>query len=218
MLACGPQSGRSAASAPAQPQVELQAPYITQHQARFQTTGQIKAPGTFEILCITTGNGNGWQFSDQVLQDSLSLWDGVHCFLDHGWFSRSVRDVAGVISDPVWDPDTKGIRATLKAFGPGGDLLAEFGKQILAEEIDKRPRIGFSADVLFTSNNKSVKEILRVISVDLVYNPARGGAFLRALNSIQKEGYIMPEENTNQEQLQFPNLPAPSTAGDTRPA
>jgi hypothetical protein len=134
---------------------EAPAQYITQHQAKFQTTGQIKAPGTFEVLCITEGSGNGWQFSDQVLKDSLSLWDGVHCFLDHGWFSRSVRDVAGVISDPVWDEDAKGIRATLKAFGPGGDLLTEFGKQILQEEEDKRPRIGFSADVLFTSSNKT---------------------------------------------------------------
>ncbi len=212
---------------------EAPTPYITQHQARFQTTGQVKAPGKFEVICITAGNGNGWQFSAQVLQDSLSLWDGVHCFLDHAWFSRSVRDVAGVISDPVWDPDTQGIRATLKAFGPGGDLLTEFGKQILAEDKVK-PRIGFSADVLFTSNQKSVKEILRVISLDLVYNPARGGAFLRALNSlngpqapsgvcrsqaasgltIQKEGYPMPEDTSRQEQLQFPNLPAPANAAE----
>jgi len=60
--------------------------------------------------------------------------------------------------------------------------------------------------VLFTANGKKVKEILRVISLDLVYDPARGGAFLRALNQQQHHttGVTpMPEENkTPQEQPQ----------------
>jgi hypothetical protein len=61
--------------------------------------------------------------------------------------------------------------------------------------------VGFSADVLFKADGKKVKEILRVISLDLVYDPARGGAFLRALNQ-QQPNHItgakpMPEETTN---------------------
>jgi hypothetical protein len=44
--------------------------------------------------------------------------------------------------------------------------------------------VGFSADVVFTSQGRKVQKILRVLSVDLVFNPARGGAFLRALNAV----------------------------------
>jgi len=159
--------------------------YLTEHQARFTAHARPLTTGEFEILCITAGEGNGWKFSTDVLRNSLSLWEGVHCFIDHAWFSRSVRDLAGQIVDPTWDENAGGIRATLKAFGPGGELLTEFGRQILAETGDQRPRIGFSADVLFTSSAKQVKQILKVISVDLVYDPARGGAFLRALNSLE---------------------------------
>jgi len=38
---------------------------------------------------------------------------------------------------------------------------------------------------LFSGQGKEVKQIVRVFSLDLVYRPARGGAFLRALNSMQ---------------------------------
>ena len=47
---------------------------------------------------------------------------------------------------------------------------------------------GSAADVVFTSQGKQVQKILRVLSVDLVFNPARGGAFLRALNSLKGQG------------------------------
>ena len=164
--------------------------YITEHQARFTATGQPTKSGTFEILCITAGIGNGWTFTAEALEKSLPLWDGAHCFIDHAWFSRSLRDLAGQVVNPVWDPDAQGVRATLKAFGPGGDLLSTFGQEVLNE--DKPPNIGFSADVLFTANGREVKEIIRVVSLDLVYDPARGGAFLRAMNS---QGYQALAQN-----------------------
>ncbi len=176
--------------------------YLTQHQARFTASAHPLQTGEFEIFCITAGEANGWTFPGEVLEKSLSLWDGAHCFLDHAWFSRSVRDLAGQIVDPLWDDENQGIRATLKSFGPGGELLTEFGRQILAESEDERPKIGFSADILFTSNAKKVREILRVISVDLVYDPARGGAFLRAMNQMNG-GFPMSEIN----QPVLPNIP-----------
>ena len=37
----------------------------------------------YAILAITSGEGNGWQFSADVLQVSLPLWEGVQCFVDH---------------------------------------------------------------------------------------------------------------------------------------
>lgn len=62
--------------------------------------------GQFEILAITAGAANGWVFPAQVLRDSLSLWDGVNCFVDHSLKARSVRDIAGVLRKPVWDDET----------------------------------------------------------------------------------------------------------------
>jgi hypothetical protein len=170
--------------------------YITEHQARLTATGKVTQKGTFEILCITAGDANGWEFPPTVLEASTSKWEGAHCFIDHAWMSRSVRDLAGQIVDPTWDEDAQGIRATLKAFGPGGQLLTDFGREVLTE--DHPPHVGFSADVIFKADGKKVKEILKVISLDLVYEPARGGAFLRALNQQQHTGVTpmpKPEEN-----------------------
>ncbi|MEA3326690.1 MAG: hypothetical protein U9R53_05200 [Chloroflexota bacterium] len=189
---------------------ESQASTLTQHQIRFNATGQALKPGRFEILCITAGSGNGWEFPEEVLNASLPLWEGVHCFIDHAWTSRSVRDLAGQIVHPQWDPEIQGIRATLQAFGPAGDLLTSFGIEVLDEE--NPPRVGFSADILFTAERKTVKEILRVISLDLVYDPARGGAFLRAINSLNIP--TVPQNKTEKEVLNhspITNLPITNT-------
>ena len=172
---------------------ETQSESITHHQARFSADGRPLSPGTFEILCITAGQGNGWAFSEEVLKASLHLWEGVHCFIDHAWTSRSVRDLAGQVLRPRWDAEAHGIRADLQAFGPAGDLLSGFGKEVLAEE--NPPRVGFSADILFTSTSRVVKEIVRVLSLDLVYDPARGGAFLRALQSLNAPSVTHLTEN-----------------------
>ncbi len=61
----------------------------------------------FEILAITAGEGNGWRFSPQVLQDSLPLWEGVKCFVDHRAGPRSLRDLAGVGESPHLRPSSR---------------------------------------------------------------------------------------------------------------
>lgn len=190
---------------------EIESEYITEHQIKLNASGKVLEPGKFEVICITAGNGNGWDFPADVLKASLALWEGAHCFIDHAWFSRSLRDLAGQVLDPVWDEDANGIRATLKAFGPGGEVLTAFGREVTQE--DNPPKVGFSADVLFTANGKKVKQILRVQSVDLVYNPARGGAFLRALNSLDR----LPAAHgvcQNQEVLAQTNI---ANGGNTMP-
>jgi hypothetical protein len=155
-------------------------------------------PGTFEVMAITAGEGNGWVFPAGVLQASLPLWEGATCFIDHDQRARSVRDVGGVLQEAVWDAAGQGVRATLRAFGPGGPVLTALGEAILAGEDLGTGRIGFSADVLFAGKNRRVEKILKVFSVDLVYDPARGGAFLRQLNQImgidQNGGYQMNEQ------------------------
>ncbi len=152
-------------------------------QVSLSASGQVNPAGQFEVDVITAGEGNGWQFSESVLRESLSLWDGVTCFVDHGswWGGRSVKDIAGVFSNPRWSEESAGIRMDLRTIGPSGSLVDELGRQILAEEV--KPRVGFSADVVFTAKGREVQKIMRVLEVCLVYNPARGGAFVRALNS-----------------------------------
>ena len=108
--------------------------------------------GGFEILCITAGTGNGWEFSPEVLREAVPLFDGVQCFIDHlpldSEDGHSVRDVAGLISEPVYDETVQGIKAKLTPFGPSADLLRETCAEVLAHE-GTDTKIGFSADLSF---------------------------------------------------------------------
>ena len=178
------------------------------NQTRLAVTGEVGAGGAFEVMAITAGEGNGWQFSADALRDSLALWDGAECFVDHAWFSRSLRDLAGVLDAPEWDATRQGIKCKLKPLGPSAPLLSELGKQMLSE--GKTPRVGFSADVVFTAQGRKVQKILRVLSVDLVFNPARGGAFLRALNSVMPEGVLSMPDEVNPSIVEEPGTAAPA--------
>ena len=140
----------------------------------------VNQQGEFEILAITAGEGNGWKFTAEALNASVSLWDGVHTFIDHHWFGSSVHDLAGVCHSPEWDEKAQGIKLRLKPFGPAAVVLTEMGKQFLAEE-QVKPDVGFSADIMFTAKGREVQQITRVFSVDLVVNPARGGEFIREI-------------------------------------
>ncbi len=171
-------------------------PNPAEHRLVLEAHARPVSPGRFEVLAITAGEGNGWHFPAAVLKASLPLWEGVYCFIDHDRGARSVRDIGGVLQDAAWDETSQGVRATLAAFGPGGPVLAALGEQILAGEGHPAGKIGFSADVLFAGKNRAVEKILKVFSVDLVYDPARGGAFLRALNQseAQNGGFQMAEQ------------------------
>lgn len=172
-----------------------------QHRTRLAVELEPAGPGGFEILAISAGEGNGWHFSAEVLQASLPLWDGVETFIDHTpgvSARRSLRDLAGVCSQPRYDPVANGIRLRLQPAGPSGALLESLGREWLAQP-EPRPRLGFSADLLFSARGKQVAEILRVLSLDLVFNPARGGAFLRAVNqTLTEEETMEATESSNQ--------------------
>jgi hypothetical protein len=193
-----------------------------ENRARLSADGTVNAAGEYEIIAITAGDGNGWQFGEGCLRESLSLWNGAECFVDHSWYGHSVRDLAGICHSPSWDAESKGVAVKLRAVGPSSGLLVELGKQLLADtppggaRPGPKPRVGFSADVVFTAKAKKVDKILRVLSVDLVFNPARGGAFKRALNSLgpertpsgrlssaplQSEDFGMKEETSEQTEV-----------------
>ncbi len=156
----------------------------------------------FEILAITAGTANGWDFPAEVLRESLALWEGVNCFVDHSLSARSVRDIAGVLRETRWDEAANGVRAELSAFGPSAKVLAEIGRQVLEASDEPAVRVGFSADVLFKGKAGKVEKILRIYSVDLVYNPARGGIFLRALNQLGIEPLKLGGKNMESNQNQ----------------
>jgi hypothetical protein len=149
----------------------------------------------FIILAITAGEGNGWRFPPEVLHASLTLWDGVECFVDHAGkdnplAGRSVRDLGGVCSSPGWDEIRQGIRLALTPIGPAAEVIRAVGQEMLSRTGTISPRVGFSADLLLRAvhgtdreGKREVQEIIKVLSVDLVHNPARGGAFLQALST-----------------------------------
>lgn len=173
---------------------------MTQHRHRLSLEVNPTGPDSFEILAITAGSANGWEFPADVLRESLALWDGVNCFVDHDLAARSVRDIAGVLRKPSWDDSAEGVRAELQAFGPSAHVLRDMGRQVL--EISDEPvvKVGFSADVLFKGEKGKVTKILRIFSVDLVYNPARGGIFLRALNQLGIKPLQIGEKNMDSTQ------------------
>ncbi len=168
----------------------------SKHRARLSAEGTVTAGGKFEVMAITAGIGNGWEWTEECLREGLSLFDGPEVFVDHAWNGHSVRDLAGMLIEPAWDAERKGVRCQLKAVGPSGPLLVELGKEMLSD--GPNPRVGFSADVVFTSQGRKVEKLLRVLSVDLVFNPARGGAFLRALNSVEAQGVFPMADTVNQ--------------------
>jgi len=162
-----------------------------QCQARLAAEGVFRDT-EFEIMAITAGEGNGWHFGEAALRHSLQLWTGVSCFVDHGagGAGRSVRDLAGVLYEPKWDVKRQGIRCWIHPMGPSKEVLEGLGAQFRAlaargdepapgEPERPAPQVGFSADVVFTTVGREVRRILRVLSVDLVMNPARGGTFVQ---------------------------------------
>ena len=159
----------------------------------------------FEIMAITAGKGNGWIFGAKVLQASVPLWDRTECFIDHRLTARSVKDLAGVLSGPAWSEEKQGIRAQLRTVGPSGAVLQELGKVVLSGEIPA-PAVGFSADIIFTANGKVVEKVLKVLSVDLVIDPARGGQFIREL--YQKHEYQQKERSTMDKQEEEAKKPS----------
>ena len=159
---------------------------------------QVNDKGEFEILAITAGVGNGWEFSAETLKKSVQLWDNVESFIDHHWFGNSVHDLAGICYNPEWDEARQGVKLKLRPIGPAAAVLKELGQELLSAA-EPKPRVGFSADVLFTAaSDKKVDDILRVFSVDLVVNPARGGEFIRQIYSkLQKQKEYRMSENPN---------------------
>src|SRR3989304_5254793 len=82
-------------------------------------------PGRYQILFIHEGEANGFTFSRDVLEESTELWEGAHEVIDHAMWGRSVRDLAGVISNAQWDEELEGLTAELTPAGPSREIVHE---------------------------------------------------------------------------------------------
>jgi hypothetical protein len=149
----------------------------TSHRQRVALHSYQPGQQEIEILAISAGSGNGWEFPAEVLRGSLALWDGVECFIDHAWESRSLRDLAGVCHHPRWSEESQGVQLNLRPFGPAAGLLQQ-ASEAMRTGSEPLPNIGFSADLVFSAAGRRVTRIEKVLSVDLVVRPARGGVFL----------------------------------------
>lgn len=166
---------------------------MSELQLQLEAKGSVDASGAFEVLLITEGEakGHGVTFPASVLKAAVNdrVFEGIECFVNHDYFGRDLRDLGGIFSGASWSEEDSGIAAKLRTIGPSGSLVAELGREMLSEE-EPKPKVGFSVDVVITQDGeKNAAKILRAYSVDLVFDPARGGAFKRALNSVhpQKE-------------------------------
>lgn len=161
-----------------------------------EANAQVGADGKFYVIMIDEGEGNGYKFTEEVLKESVNIFEGVECFIDHSLWGHSVRDLGGVFSEAAWDEQERGIGAQLRSTGPSAPIVAEMGAEMISDN-DVKPAIGFSVDIMIkVGKDREVEAILRCYSVDLVFDPARGGRFVKALNSIQAR---WPEKVTNKE-------------------
>jgi hypothetical protein len=142
-------------------------------QLQTSTTGK-----GIEVIAITAGIGNGWIFQPAVLQASAPLWDKAECYTDHTPGNHSVRDLGGILSEPQWDEVVQGVRAVLTPTGPAAQVVRD-----LADAAITHPTlpVGLSADILMRVDKKTVLQIVKVTSLDIVTHPARGGKFVRVL-------------------------------------
>lgn len=180
---------------------------------QFDANGTVNEDGSFSVVMIDAGEGNGFWFSKYILQEYAVVFEDVDCMIDHSLWGHSVRDLCGTYADVQYEDSIEGITANLHPAGPSKAILAELGKTMLEEE--NTPNVGFSVDIILRVEQDEdgnhvkknhfyvVEAILKCYSVDLVIGPARGGRFLKSLQSVQerwpevkpeKEALTMKEE------------------------
>lgn len=158
----------------------------------------------FDILAINAGEakGHGISFSREVLMQSVDMIDRLPVFIDHAGLGNapSVRDLAGTVQTPSWNEREQGIQAKLRASGPAADVLLAL-REAAKSDIAIMQAVGFSMVVNVQLNKQGqVQKIIRVKSVDVVIDPARGGKFL-SVYSGQKGENTMTNPTDEQAQL-----------------
>ena len=162
------------------------------------------ALGEFEIVAMRAGEANGLVYTAAVLERAVRLFEGLTVFCNHPSAmdlsragGRRVEDIAGVVMSTWYEANQRDseeansegcIRGVLVTGGPKGEMVKALAGQIVADREAGLavPNVGLSADmyVRVGRDGKTVEEIRRVLSLDVVFNPAAGGSFERVLNSV----------------------------------
>lgn len=143
------------------------------------------------LLCAGESR-NGYVYVPEVLRQAAALFEGATAFCDHiaahgtggavrG--GRSVRDVVGSYRDVRFAEDR--LAGVLRLVD---SEIAHLVEQVVHDRQRGLavPNVGLSADMIValsqrTDGRKTVERILRVNSVDVVFDPAAGGAFEEVL-------------------------------------
>lgn len=119
---------------------------------------------------------NGHRYTEEALRDAVTKYDQKPVFLDHAAnvakpFDRSVRDLVGIIAQPVFVDGR--VRGQIDVFD------TEAGRTFLALMESRSPAVGMSHVVLAQrgSNPQIVERIHDVVSVDAVVFPATTNGF-----------------------------------------
>ncbi len=147
-------------------------------------------PESFAVTIISPGEANGYTYPAPVLQNAVSKFVGASMFANHSDAldrtragERRIEDLAGILETAYW---AGAVRGQMRKIGPKGDLVAALARQIIEDRARGLavPDVGLSADMMIVADQtNTVQDISRVLSVDVVFSPARGGAFERVLNS-----------------------------------
>ena len=148
-----------------------------------------------QIIEAGTDLQNGAIYPYEVLKAAIPLYEGAKVFaLSQGQhahpdnpYGKSVRDLVGWISEVR--ANDKGLEGTLNILKNASwlrDMLVDaFGQ-------GKKDLIGLSHDILARTEPGSapaiVREIVKVDSVDIVYDPIAGGKFLRMAAAARAAG------------------------------
>lgn len=150
------------------------------------------------IAIIKAGKSkNDRNYSAEVLKSAVNLFDGAKIFLDHTDIkggrdgNRSVTELSGFIENPEWVESKKRIEADAQFINTeagrfGNELvkvIAETKRSDLAGlSINGRGKVTFDNDGV-----ENVEELNKIISVDIVSEPAAGGEFLNIYESVNKK-------------------------------
>jgi hypothetical protein len=140
----------------------------------------------YSVVLIQAGRANGLDFGPALLAASAPLFSGAPMYCDHAadGANRSVRDLVGLVTAARYNPQTQCIEGTCRLFSH-----AQWIQQLIdaagaanpsAGAAALYPHVGLSADLWLFHNNGVVHQIERVVSVDIVANPAAGGRFVAA--------------------------------------
>lgn len=159
---------------------------------------------------------NNRRYSEAVLQRDVKVFEGLPVFYDHQDPNepKPLKNVLGVLENARWDADARVPRADLRYPKSAEAAISDIRDKHSMFGPDK---VGFSIDMELKSKltqvaGKVVQNVEALMggwdaSCDVVWNPAAGGGFDRALEA-QLQELTMPEITLAQLRESHPELVA----------